>query len=113
MLIPINQDLTICQNADFAFPFQLVDSETLQPINLTSATAVSLVRKFQDPSSPLILTFDVSIDVETGTVLLASSKTTNLALNFVQGFYDVLITWSDGSTDRLAQGKVTFSKGVT
>jgi hypothetical protein len=118
MIKPIFQDLIIYQNATFCFALTLTQASGT--VDLTGATFKAQIRAGQNATSNLLMTFDstaddgsITINIDTATVTLNSTKSANEALDFTKGFYDLLATWADGTTDKLANGAVIVSPGVT
>lgn len=87
-----------------------------QPINLIGCTAKMQLRESYDKTPILSLTTEgggIVIGGADGTVLIKIEATATAQLSFTEALYDLIITDTEGSVTRLAQGKIKLSRGVT
>ena len=109
-------DITIDQGATFALTLTYTDASGTA-INLTGYSARMQVRSDYGSS-------DTPIDASTangmitlggtlGTVSVAIPYAATAALSISAGVYDLVLTSSSGTRDRILSGKVTVSPGVT
>lgn len=86
-----------------------------RPVNLAGCTAKLQIREAF--GSPALLTLTetngLTLGDVKGTVAIFISDEQTAAMNFTRGVYDLLITFTNGDTRRLIEGRVTFSKAVT
>lgn len=119
---PARIDLVIQQGATFG-PLSAVikDKATGLGVDLTGCAVAAQIRKTHgDPSAHG--TFTVSIDVPTSTISwsMAKAETQALDANEVLGeatadpyYWDLELTWSDGSSDTPFAGEVRVPAEVT
>lgn len=116
-MTPGKLDMTILQGATFKRVIRLADS-TPAAIDLTGSTARMQIRETIDDATPLIELTDANsratvTDAVNGEITLLIADEDTAALDFVKGVYDLEIEYSDGTVDRVLEGKVKLSKEVT
>jgi len=81
-------------------------------LNLTSRTLTGEIRR--DFDNGLQSTFTITkTDAAGGDALISLSPTQTLSLTEDDSHYDIFATLSDGTVERLLQGKVTIVKNIT
>lgn len=116
-MTPGNLDLVIYQGATFKKVVRLTDS-TPAAIDLTGATARMQIRAALADETALIELTEANgralvTDAENGKITLLITAEDTAALDFTKGVYDMEIEYSDGTVDRVLEGKVKLSKEVT
>lgn len=103
-------NLVVDQGATYNTTLTLTD-ENGEPLDLTSVTAASQIRKSY--SSSLAAEFTTSVNVAAGEVTL--SLTANQTGNLVAGryVYDVELTDASNNITRIVEGVVTVTPQVT
>jgi hypothetical protein len=110
--------LFIRQNADFSITYALSTNGTA--IDLTGCSVLAQIRSQQLLTSQLFYTFNsledgsCTINADAGTITLFMNQTQALALTWDNpAYYDVIITWSDSTTNCLVAGEAILLDGVT
>ena len=119
MLEPQQINLTIYQGSSFKRAWELADTESGSPINLTGYTAKMQVRGKIKDTDPIVdlstenggITIVMGEDTTTMTVYIPASVTTGILVS--KGVYDLELTDTLGDIYRLMEGSVTISKEVT
>ena len=118
-ITPIIRKLIIEQNADFSETYSLVSNGS--PVDLTGCSVKCQVRQEMALNGTLLLTFDstlddgsctIDADAETITLYVPQALAKTLVWDN-PAYYDLIITWSDGTTNRLFGGRAVFDLGVT
>lgn len=120
MALPVGRNLSIYKGDSYEFSFRLRErDEAGAPagyVNLTGCTAKAQIRATED-SSTVIAEFATEIPTQSGddlgrvNISLTSADTS--ASGFVNGKWDVQITWPDGKVKTYLSGSVTVTKEVT
>jgi hypothetical protein len=116
-IVTITERLTIRQDDDFSKIYVLSNNGT--PIDLTSCSVLAQIRQEDTVKGHLIYTFNSEtsgciIDVMAGKITIFLTQATALDLTWDNpAYYDVIITWSDGSTSCLAEGEAILEGGTT
>lgn len=110
-------DITIYQGATFKRIIRLKDSANVA-IDLTGGAARMQIRRVITDATPLIELAAANgratiADAANGEVSLLIAAEDTSALDFERGVYDLEIEYSDGTVDRVLEGKVRLSKEVT
>lgn len=116
-MTPGSLDLVILQGATFKRILRLTDA-TPAAIDLTGSTARMHIRQTIADTTALIELTESNgratvTDAAGGEVTLLISDEDTAALDFAKGVYDLEIEYSDGTVDRVLEGKVKLSKEVT
>ncbi len=99
------------KGADFLKTLTLRDKVTKVPIDLTNSVIEFLVAGKQ--GGPEVFHLHVqSTDLVNGLVTLFYSKEELELVTLKDGWFVINITWSNGLTERLGEGRVVISKGV-
>jgi hypothetical protein len=119
MLKPQQISLTIYQGASFKRAWELADTASGAPINLTGYTARMQVRGKIKDTEPLVdLTTEndgitIIMDEEKTTMTLYISATVTKGITVSKAVYDLELVDSMGDVYRLMEGSVVISKEVT
>jgi hypothetical protein len=89
-----------------------------KPINLTGYTARMQIRSAIGAGASVIADLTTAnggivLGGINGTIDIIISSTATAAMSFTSAFYDFLMIAPDGTGQRLLQGKITLSQGVT
>jgi len=104
-------NIVIQQGSDFVRTFQVTKGSV--PVDLTGAEVRGMVRIRFDDENP-IATFTVdTADLATGSFTVTLPNAVTEVLDFETAFYDIEVEKTDGTVDRVVQGRVVFSKEVT
>lgn len=105
-------NLLIEKGADFIKHFTLRDKTTKAATNLTNSTITLKVAAKQ--GGPEVFDIPVIIDgtPSTGKFTAELAKAEIELITLKEGWFTINITWSDGLTERLVEGRVVISKGV-
>lgn len=110
---PVDYDLTIYRRADFAQYFQF-EQPSGSPVDLTGATITAQIRQAAKDTAPLIVAFTVSMPTPaSGEFTLSLTDTQTAAVTKARGYYDVLITDSNGIDTVYIEGRITFKNSVS
>lgn len=106
-------NLVVNSGADFSQSFTLEGSDTNSAFDLTGYTVESQMRKWSGSSSATSFTTSVEIPSTAGKILLrlTSEQTTNLKPG--RYVYDVIIIDDFGVRNRVIEGMVLVTEGVT
>ena len=102
-------NLSIEQGTDFNNTFFLEDPVTNSQTNLAGTSAVAKLAKHQGSSTKT--SFSVTITETKGTIGIALSSGITAGLKPGRYVYDVLLTASDGSKTRVAEGSALVTAG--
>ncbi len=98
------------------FKYETRASETATPVavNLTGCSVKSQIRVKEDKTSQLLAEFTTSItDAVNGKFKLTLTPTQTAALSFKVAYYDIQVTFTDGSIITPIEGRVVLNKEVT
>lgn len=107
-------DIVIEQGSTYRRVYQLLDTD------LSGGSAKSEVRDRPGPDGNLLLSFDVTIDVQYTddgrpvtllTLVAESDVTTDLEPG--EAVHDIKVTYENGESDRIIEGKVRITEQVT
>lgn len=120
MALPVGKNLSIYKGDSYAFTFRLrardLDGTPGEYVNLTGCTAKAQIRATED-SSTVIAEFDTEIPTQSGDDLgrvnISLPSATTGGAGFVNGKWDVQITFTDGTVKTYLAGSVTVTKEVT
>lgn len=106
-------NLVVNAGADFSQSFTLEGSETNSAFDLTGYTAAAQMRKWAGSSSST--TFDTSIEIPStaGKILIKLTSDQTIVLKPGRYVYDVVITDEFGVKNRVIEGMVLVTEGVT
>jgi hypothetical protein len=108
----INFDIE--QNADFNRIITITDSTPAQnKIDLSGCTFESKAKQNSTVDEVLFEFAIVPIDLQQGKFRLNVDHSTLSIVTVPKGEYDLLITYASGEVDRVLEGNITFSKGVS
>lgn len=116
-MTPGRLDITIYQGATFKRIIRLKNS-AMAEIDLTGSTARMQIRQAITDATPLIELTAANdratiTDAANGEITLWIADEDTAELDFFKGVYDLEIEYSDGTVDRVLEGKVKLSKEVT
>lgn len=107
-------DIVIEKGANYNLNLQVLQDDGSTPVNLTGYTVQAMVRILVDDANPVIdFAGHITITALTGSITLYQSAAETAALTFANGVYDIILTSSGGTKQRLLQGRVTVNKSVT
>lgn len=104
-------DLRIDQGATCAMQIECQD-ETGAAIDLTGCAAAAQVR-YKHTDTDAAATFTATVSASTGVINLGLTAAQTAALTKTYGVWDCELTFSDGTKQRLVEGKVSISPEVT
>lgn len=104
-------DLLIDAGATFANTVATLVDVNGDPLNLVGATANAAMKRYY--TSTNVVSFDTSIDVNTGAIGIGLSANTTTALWPGRYVYDVYVNFANNTTSRISEGTVTVSPAVT
>lgn len=106
----IRTDLILDQGATFRVAIDLFDNNN-DPIDTTNLEAAAYMRKHYTSSS--FVEFDTEFVEETHELILSMDaiRTSNVVPG--RYVYDVILMFEDGSIDRILEGIITVTPGVT
>lgn len=116
-MTPGSLDLIIYQGSTFKRVIRLTDA-TPAAIDLTGSTARMHIRQAITDATPMIELNEANgraliTDAAAGEITLLITDEDTAALDFTKGVYDLEVEYSDGTVDRVLEGKVKLSKEVT
>ena len=116
-MTPGRLDRLIYQGATFRRILRLQD-RLGAAIDLTGCIVRMQIRQAITDALPLIDLTETNnraiiTDATNGEITLTIEAEDSASLDFVKGFYDVEVEYSDGTVDRVLEGKVKLSKEVT
>lgn len=104
-------DLRVEQGATLALDIECLD-DAGKPMDLTGCTTAAQIRyRHVDPNPAAV--FTAALSETPGLVSLKLPASQSGALTKSAGFWDVELTFPDGTVQRLAEGKVAISPEVT
>jgi hypothetical protein len=106
-------NLVINSGSDFSQSFNLEGTANNSPLNLTGYSIESQVRKWSGSSSSVSFASTISNPPTLGKIILALSSETTLLLKPGRYVYDIVITDSFGTKNRVVEGMVLVREGVT
>ena len=105
-------NLVINAGSNFSQSFTLEGSDTNSGFNLSGYTIAAQMRKWSGSSSSTIFTTEIS-DAPDGKILLSLSSAQTTSLKPGRYVYDVVITDEFGVKNRVIEGMVLVTEGVT
>jgi hypothetical protein len=106
-------NLIINSGADFQQTFNLDDSDTNSPLNLTNYTISSQMRKYSGSSSSVSFASSITSPPTNGQISISLGSTQTSAIKPGRYVYDVLIIDSSSIKTRVVEGMVLVREGVT
>ena len=106
----VKSNIIIDQGADFEVAINVTDANTA-PISLTGYTGQAQIRKYYTSSRSY--DFDVTIEPETGEVILALSAAASSAIPAGRYLYDCIIVNEENVISRIVEGIVTINPKIT
>lgn len=103
-------NLEIPQGTTFKRTITMKDTTGL-PVNFTGTQLRGAIKETAQDTVPLATFTTTMLNVNTWEIKLTDTQTNSL--NFVKGVYDIEIVWANTDVDRILQGNVVLSKGVT
>lgn len=108
MINPIIYNMKIFKGRDFLQSFIFQDEAGVN-INLVNWMTKSQIREKQKADSDLIATFYIdSTDISNGKIILSLTDEITSAIINERGFYDIVLTDTNGLKHTLVYGKVDF-----
>ena len=104
-------NLTVDQGTDFSSAIDVTDSDG-DPVSLVGYTVAGQIRKHYNSSTKVDFVATVS-NATAGIVSLSLSAATTNAMKAGRYVYDVEITSSGGTKDRVLEGQLEVMPGVT
>ena len=105
-------NLVINAYADFSAIFNLEDTDSGNPLNLSGYQVSSQMRKHSGSSSYVSLGATI-YDSPNGQVKVGLAKTETGSLKPGRYVYDVLVVNPEGKTERVVEGMVLVKEGAT
>ena len=106
-------NLVINAGSDFSQSFTLEESDTNSPLNLTSSSVESQMRKWSGSSNAVSFYTEIDDPPTSGTIILSLTDTQTSTLKPGRYVFDVLVTDQYGTKNRLIEGMVLVREGVT
>lgn len=111
---PIKRDITLIQGSDFPLSMRLVLGN--QPAIWTGCRARWQLRHMPSTPEPLVALDSAAVDSTLtldadGWINLIVPRATVIGLDFSEAVHYLEITWADGTTWSLIEGKATLRKG--
>ena len=104
-------DIAIDAGSTYAMQIQLEDDDGL-PLSMVGCSAQSMIRYNYKDVSPAAI-FTPLIDSVNGVLTLSLTPAQTASLTRAKGIFDVELTFSDGTTQRLVEGQVIINPEVT
>lgn len=111
----VELDIEVEQGATFELAIACLnteDGQSFDPADLTGYTGSMQIRASQAPTSQLLATATVTIDIANSVVTATIADTLTAAMTWRSGVYDLKIT-NGTRTARVARGKARFTLQVT
>lgn len=105
-------NLFIDQDADFTTTVTINDS-TGSALDLTSYTALAMIRKTYQSTSATTFTSTFASDRTTGQITISLTDTQTATLESGRYVYDLVITDSSGTKTRVVEGIATVNPSVS
>ena len=105
-------NIVIEQGFDFNTTFELEDTATQNPLNLTGYTVSSQLRKTYTSSSATTFSSTIT-EVNQGKVKISLGSTITSNLKSGRYVYDVKITSTGGIVEKVVEGSALVRAGVT
>lgn len=106
-------NLVVNSGSDFSQSFTLEGSDTNSAFDLTGYTVESQMRKWSGSSSATSFTTSIEIPSTAGKILLRLTSTQTSNLKPGRYVYDVIIIDQFGVKNRVIEGMVLVTEGVT
>ena len=106
-------NLVINAGSDFSQSFTLEESDTNSPLNLTSSSVESQMRKWSGSSNAVSFYTEIDDPPTSGIIILSLTDTQTSILKPGRYVFDVLVTDQYGIKNRLIEGMVLVREGVT
>jgi hypothetical protein len=106
-------NLVINAGSDFSQSFTLEESDTNSPLNLTSSSVESQMRKWSGSSNAVSFYTEIDDPPTSGIIILSLTDTQTSTLKPGRYVFDVLVTDQYGIKNRLIEGMVLVREGVT
>jgi len=106
-------NLVINSGSDFSQTFTLEGSDTNSAFDLTGYTVESQMRKWAGSSSSVTFSSEVVFPPISGTLQLHLSANQTTSIKPGRYVYDVVITSTNGIKNRVLEGMVLVTEGVT
>lgn len=106
-------NLIINSGADFSQSFTLEGTDTNSSFDLTGYTVAAQMRKWAGSSTATTFTATIESPATTGQILLRLTDTQTTSLKPGRYVYDVVITDEFGIKNRVIEGMVLVTEGVT
>lgn len=96
--------------ADFAMSFTVTD-DAGNVVDLTGATVTAKLR--EDKSKPEYVEITATHNTTGGVISLGIARTTTATIPYRAGVYDVFVTYSDTTKDKVLFGSAIINHSVT
>jgi hypothetical protein len=106
-------NLVVNSGADFSQSFTLEGTDTNSSFDLTGYTVAAQMRKWAGSTSSTSFTATIESPPTIGQILLRLTATQTTALKAGRYIYDVVITDEFGVKNRVIEGMVIVTEGVT
>lgn len=118
MSITFDYDLPIKAGATYDETFTWLQTDNATPVDLTGVSARLQLRVGADVADPPLVDLTTAnggivITAAQGKVRVIIAAALTAALPSTGGVYDLVITWPDGSVQRLMEGSFSVSPRVT
>jgi hypothetical protein len=106
-------NLVVNSGSDFSQSFTLENSDSNSAYDLTGYTVSSQIRKWAGSTTATNFTSTIESPPTDGKILVELTHTQTLALKPGRYVYDVVITDSVGTKNKVIEGMVLVREGVT
>ena len=106
-------NLVVNSGADFSQSFTLEGTDTNSAFDLTGYTVESQMRKWAGSSSAVSFTTDVEIPSTAGKIFITLTAAQTTSIKPGRYVYDVVIIDEFGVKNRVIEGMVLVTEGVT
>lgn len=106
-------NLVINSGSDFTQSFTLEDGNSNSALNLANYTIESQMRKWSGSSTAITFTASIESPPSRGQILLSLTSSQTTSIKPGRYVYDVIITNEFGVKNRVIEGMVLVTEGVT
>ena len=106
-------NLVVNSGSDFGQSFTLEGSDTNSPLNLTGYSVISQMRKWSGSSNAISFTTSIEIPSTSGRILIELTAAQTTTIKPGRYVYDVVIVDEFGVKNRVIEGMVLVTEGVT
>jgi hypothetical protein len=106
-------NIVVNAGSDFSQTFTLEGSDTNSAFNLTDYTVAAQMRKWAGSSTSTSFNSSIEIPSTSGRILIELTAAQTTAIKPGRYVYDVVITDISGTKNRVIEGMVLVTEGVT